>query len=578
MHKILIANRGEIALRVLRACRELAISVAAVFTEPDRFARHAAEADESYLVSSYLAADEIVAIAREAGADAVHPGYGFLAENADFARSCQAAGLVWIGPCPDAIEQMGSKTQARRVAEAAGVPIVPGTTEPLLDPLVAVAFGDRVGWPIAIKAAAGGGGRGFAVAEGPGLVEEAMERARREGERYFASGEIYLEKYLPRPRHIEVQLLADKHGAAIHLGERECSIQRRHQKLIEECPSVAIDAATRHAMGEAAVQLARAVGYDSAGTVEFLFSEGKFFFLEMNTRIQVEHTITEAVYGVDLVKEQIQIAAGARLRPELAERAIRGWAIECRINAEDPAADFRPDPGQVALYRRPAGPGVRVDDAAPDTSWKIPEQYDSLIAKVVAWGEDRHEAIARMVRALREMRVDGVATTIPFHLKALAHPDFVAGNLSTHFVGTALSTAELKQLAAPQREPVETPVPLEFRTFEVEVGPRRFSVRVADAAAKARRSGARPAGKRPASSSASSQGSDGTLTAPMHATVQRVLVEAGQAVESGQIVVVLEAMKMETEIACPHAGVVSELAVAAGQTVEGGSLLAVIKA
>ncbi|MBU6429528.1 MAG: carbamoyl phosphate synthase, partial [Cyanobacteria bacterium REEB65] len=314
IQKVLIANRGEIAMRVLRACRELGLRTVAVFTEADRRARHGLEADESYLIDHYLAMDEIVAVACQAGAHAVHPGYGFLAENAPFARACQAAGLVWIGPHPEAIAQMGSKTEARRVAKAAGLPIVPGTTEGVTDPAVAVAFGNAVGWPIAVKAAAGGGGRGFAVANGPSDVADALARASREGERYFASGEVYLEKYLPEPRHIEVQVLADKHGHALHFGERECSVQRRHQKLIEECPSPAIDAATRADMGAAALRLCQAVQYDSAGTVEFLFSQGRFYFLEMNTRIQVEHPVSETITGIDLVQEQFRIARGEKLR------------------------------------------------------------------------------------------------------------------------------------------------------------------------------------------------------------------------------------------------------------------------
>jgi acetyl-CoA/propionyl-CoA carboxylase biotin carboxyl carrier protein len=595
MRRVLIANRGEIALRVIRACQELGLETVAVYTEPDRASRHVALADHAYNLHAdgYLAAAKLLDIAARAGADAVHPGYGFLAENAPFARACAERHVTWIGPNPDAIEKMGSKTGARRVAADAGVPIVPGTVVPCTEAGEVAAFGDAQGWPVAIKAAAGGGGRGFVVVAGPAECEAGLSRARREGEAYFASGECYLEKYLARPRHIEIQVLGDRYGTAIHLGERECSIQRRHQKLVEECPSPVLTPDVREAMGAAAVQLARAVGYDSAGTVEFLYSDGQFYFLEMNTRIQVEHTITELVYRCDLVKEQIRIAAGAPVRKDLVGRNPEGWAIECRINAEDPARGFRPAPGLVTLYRKPGGPGVRVDDAI-FTGWRIPEQYDSLLAKVVAWGEDREEAIARMRRALREIVLEGVPTTIPFHLRALETPEFLEGDLSTHFIGEALSEADLAKLAFRPETPKDASLPDSghspepegpgpFRRFEVEVDDQRYQVRVAEVGAAGGQAARTPAPRKPravdsASSPGPSANGDSTVKAPMHATVQRVLVEVGHPVEAGQTLLVLEAMKMETEIPCPHAGTVQELAVSPGQTVEGGMVLAIVKA
>ncbi len=592
MRRVLVANRGEIALRVIRACKELGLETVAVYTEADRAARHVALADHSYNLrnETYLAGQKILDIAVKAGADAVHPGYGFLAENADFARNCEARGITWIGPNPEAISRMGSKTEARRVARDAGVPIVPGTVDACADPAAVLSFAGDHGWPVAIKAAAGGGGRGLVVVNGPAEAGSALLRARREGEAYFASGECYLEKYLPRPRHIEIQVLADRYGTAIHLGERECSIQRRHQKLVEECPSPALTPELRRQMGEDAVKLARAVGYDSAGTVEFLFSEGRYYFLEMNTRIQVEHTITELVYRCDLVKEQIRIAAGAPVRKGLGDRQPEGWAIECRINAEDPAQNFRPAPGLITLYRKAGGPGVRIDDAI-FSGYRIPDQYDSLLAKVVAWGEDRDEAIARMRRALGEIVLEGVPTTIPFHLLVLDNAAFKAGDISTHFIGEAVSAADLEGLAAKPETPKDAALPAAaaatppnegpgaFRTFEVEVDDKLFQVRVAEVGGILAAPAAHARPRKPAVSQAAGQSSSnggGTVKAPMHATVQRVLVEVGKRVDAGEILLVLEAMKMETEIPCPHAGTVQELAVSAGQTVEGGMVLAIV--
>ena len=580
LSKVLIANRGEIALRVIRACQELGIPTVAVYTDPDRESRHVRLADQAFhLPTSYLDIPGLVSIALEAGADAIHPGYGFLAESPDFARACEAAGLTWIGPKPEAIALMGSKTVSRRVAKQAGVPIVPGTTEAVTDPAAVVAFGHEHGWPVAIKAAAGGGGRGLVVVNGPEDAEAALAKAIREGESYFGNGEVYMERYLGRPRHIEVQILADKHGTVIHLGERECSIQRRHQKLIEEAPSVALTPELRQAMGDTAVRMAQAVGYDSAGTCEFLFQDGDFYFLEMNTRIQVEHTVTEMVYGVDLVKEQIRIAAGGRVPERLKDLQPIGWSLECRINAEDPAQNFRPSPGLVTRYVAPEGPGIRVD-AAVYSGWKVPEMYDSLLAKVVTWGSDREEAIARMKRALNELEIEGVPTTVPLFKRILEHPKFLSGDMTTHFIGQDLTREELAALAptAPSAAPAEEgPAFGPSREFRVEVNRQLFTVSVSEKGGTATATVAAAAKpKRPRSGSAGGGAASGTLTAPMHAMVQRVLVEVGQSVEAGTALLVLEAMKMETEILAPMAGVVQSLGCEAGQTVEGGAVLAVI--
>jgi acetyl-CoA/propionyl-CoA carboxylase biotin carboxyl carrier protein len=407
---VLVANRGEIALRVMRACKELGLRTIAVYSEADRDAPHVHYADAAYLLGpapaaqSYLSIERLIAVARESGAGAVHPGYGFLAENVAFAEACEAAGLVFVGPPAAAMARMGGKVAARREAQAAGVPVVPGTLHPVETAEEALALGVEYGFPIAIKAVGGGGGRGFRVVEAAGDVRQAFESARREAELSFGNPELYVEKYLTDPRHIEIQVLADAHGGVVHLGERECSIQRRHQKLIEECPSPALSAELRAQMGSASVALARSVGYVGAGTLEFMLQDGQFFFLEMNTRIQVEHTVTEMVTGVDLVRAQLRIARGEALW--LTQEAIgwRGHAIECRVNAEDPSAGFRPALGTLVEYVEPQGFGVRVDSGVRQ-GWAIPQHYDSLLAKLIVWGADRGEAIDRMLRALADYRI-----------------------------------------------------------------------------------------------------------------------------------------------------------------------------
>ncbi len=435
--KVLIANRGEIALRIIAACREAGVATVAVHSEADRDALHVRMADESVCIgppsaaASYLNITAVIAAAEITGADALHPGYGFLAENAHFAEVVQECGMVWIGPPPEAIRSMGDKANARRTVTARGVPVLPGSSEPLASREEAVALAESVGFPVILKASAGGGGKGMRVARDPRELRQVFDTARHEAERAFGVADVYLEKYLTEPRHIEIQVVGDTQGRVIALGERECSIQRRHQKLIEEAPSVAVDALLRERMCDAAVEAAVAVGYTSAGTVEFLYNEGEFYFMEMNTRIQVEHPVTEAVTGVDLVLEQLRVANGQplsfRRRP-----AIRGHAIEFRVNAEDPVT-FAPSPGEITELAFPVGPGVRIDTHIY-RGYRVPPNYDSLLAKVIAYGADRREAIRRAKRALSMFSIGGVRTSIPLHLRILEEPDFVEGRLSTRFM------------------------------------------------------------------------------------------------------------------------------------------------
>jgi acetyl-CoA/propionyl-CoA carboxylase biotin carboxyl carrier protein len=583
---ILVANRGEIALRVMRACKELGLRTVAVYSEADRAAPHVAYADTAYLIGpppapqSYLDAARIIDAARAAGAGAIHPGYGFLAENANFARACLEAGLVFIGPPPEAMERMGGKVAARNEAAAAGVPIVPGTLAPVESPEQVRALAAEYGYPVAIKAVGGGGGRGLRVVGTPAEVDSAFESARREAESAFKNPQLYVEKYLENPRHIEIQVLADMHGAVVHLGERDCSIQRRHQKLIEECPSPALSPELREQMGAASVALARSVGYVGAGTLEFLFQDGRFYFLEMNTRIQVEHTVTEMVTGIDLVQAQLRIARGEPLWVKQEQVCWRGHAIECRINAEDPSAGFRPALGTIADYVEPSGFGVRVDSGA-QPGYTIPPHYDSLIAKLVIWGEHRTAAIARIRRALADYQIGGVSTTIPFHQLALAHAAFAAGEATINFIPEHLAT-ELQKLGAEnQKFRAENHEPLESsaaRTFDIEVNGRHFSVRVSERGAQEEPSPPATRGRRPVSNGRRSKA---RLAAPMdgvvstlQGTVVAVRAAPGQMVEVGQVLFIVEAMKMENEITAPHAGTIGEVRVQAGQVVEPGAMLA----
>jgi acetyl-CoA carboxylase, biotin carboxylase subunit len=438
--KLLIANRGEIAVRIIRACKELGISTVAVYSEADREALHVTLADEAYCIGpapskdSYLNMTNLMSTATLVGVDAIHPGYGFLSENADFAELCAACNITFVGPSPEAIQKMGDKTTARDTMKEAGVPVVPGTEGVIEDVDEAVQTAKEIGFPVIVKATAGGGGKGMRVVHHEEELKRAIALAQKEAEANFGNPGVYLEKYLVEPRHIEIQVLADQHGNVIHLGERDCSIQRRYQKLVEEAPSPALSPELREKMGEAAVKAARSVQYSGAGTVEFLLDkEGNFYFMEMNTRIQVEHPVTELITGVDLVKEQIRIAAGEKLSLRQEDVRINGWSIECRINAERPEKDFMPSPGTIQFYLQPGGNGVRVDSACYQ-GFKIQPFYDSMVAKLIVWGKDRNEAIERMKRALNEFAIDGIHTTIPFHLKLMQHPKFAEGDFDILFL------------------------------------------------------------------------------------------------------------------------------------------------
>nr|MBA2383605.1 acetyl-CoA carboxylase biotin carboxylase subunit [Actinomycetota bacterium] len=482
--KVVVANRGEIAIRIFRTLRELGIGSVAVYSEADRDALHARVADEAFLIGpgpaaeSYLVAERILETALRAGAEAVHPGYGFLAENAAFARAVEDAGFVWIGPPSEAIELMGSKTRARTAMQAAGVPIIPGATDSVQSVEEVLRLGDEVGYPLIVKAAAGGGGKGMKLVAAPSEATRAFESAQREGERYFADGRVYVERYLEDPRHVEVQVLADAHGSVVHLGERDCTIQRRHQKLIEETPSPAVDERLRERIGRIAVDAARAAGYRSAGTIEGLLTTGgDYYFMEMNTRIQVEHTVTEEVTGIDLVREQVRIAAGEPLSVQQEDVRLHGHAIECRINAEDVARGFLPAPGRITAYREPSGPGVRVDSGVVAGA-EITGLYDPLIAKLIVRGVDREHARRRMLRALDEFEIGGVPTLLGFHRALLSHPCFMAGETCDGLV----ESPELAERAAELTVETSSAAPTDGRVRphvrSVEVAGRRYDVTV----------------------------------------------------------------------------------------------------
>jgi acetyl-CoA/propionyl-CoA carboxylase, biotin carboxylase, biotin carboxyl carrier protein len=586
--RVLIANRGEIAVRVIRALREMGVVSVAVYSDADREALHTRLADEAYHIGptpaaqSYLVIDNLIETAKRSGAGAVHPGYGFLAESASFARAVTEAGLVWIGPHPEAIEAMGSKVESRRIMAAAGVPITPGTEDPIRSPEAVYDFAAEHGYPVAVKAVAGGGGKGFALARDKTEAESAFARARREGEAYFGDGAVYLEKYLPGPRHIEIQVIRDRYGAAVHLGERDCSIQRRHQKLVEECPSPAISPALRERMGEAAIHAAEAVGYDNVGTVEFLVQKGEaddeFFFLEMNTRVQVEHPVTEEVTGIDIVRTGIRLAAGESLLLSQEDVRWRGHALEVRVNAEDPAKGFVPSPGTVTAYEEPGGPGVRVDSSlrAGTSPGAVPEAYDPLFAKLVVLGADRDEALSRLRRALAEFRIEGIATTLSFHRALLDDERFAAGDYTTNFVAERLEGLDLsvpRTAANAGHEAVGTTG--EARELDVEVDGRLFRVKVygtgrekVQREAPLRRKGATT--RRPGAS-------EGAVVAPMQGTIVSVLVKEGQDIAADEAVCVLEAMKMESEIRAPSAGRVAKVLAEAGGTVRPGEPLVVLE-
>jgi acetyl-CoA/propionyl-CoA carboxylase biotin carboxyl carrier protein len=577
--KVLVANRGEIAIRVFRTLRELGIASVAVYSDADRSSAHVAYADEAYLIGdSYLNQERLFEAAARAGAEAIHPGYGFLAENATFARGCEEHGVVWVGPPPAAIEAMGSKIEARERMRAAGVPIVPGVTEPVETADEVRRLGDELGWPIAIKASAGGGGKGLKVVRNADEAERAFESARREGEAYFADPAVYVERYLEDPRHVEVQVLADAHDNVIHLGERDCTIQRRHQKLVEETPSPAVDAELRERIGAIAVDAARAVGYRSAGTIEGLLSrEGEYFFLEMNTRIQVEHTVTEAVTGLDLIREQVLIAAGEPLSLQQEDVRLSGHAIECRINAEDVSNGFLPAPGVITRYQEPSGPGVRVDSGVVAGS-AISPLYDPMIAKLIVHGVDREHARRRMLRALDEYVVEGVQTLISFHKALLRHPCFVEGATCHGLVESELLAAQAAELenGRPAAAVDGSPAALREVVRAVEVDGRRFEVRLLKPepayAELARRRRERRRG-----GGATAAGKDAVVS-PMQGTVLAVEVEEGDEVEAGEVICIVEAMKMENEVHAHRAGRVTELSVAPGQPVKTGQVICVVSA
>jgi acetyl-CoA/propionyl-CoA carboxylase biotin carboxyl carrier protein len=583
--KVLIANRGEIAIRVARTLKEMGIASVAVYSEIDRDAPHVREADEAFLLGpavpaeSYLNIEKIIATAKEAGAEAIHPGYGFLAENADFARACAEAEVVFIGPPPEAIEAMGSKTRAREIMAEAGVPIVPGATEPAADVEAARKQAEEAGYPVACKAAGGGGGKGFRVAMTPGDLDEAFEGAAREGEKFFSDDRVYVERYLEDPRHVEVQVLADGHGNVIHLGERDCSVQRRHQKVIEEAPGPHVDAEMRERIGKIATDAAAAVGYRGAGTVEGMQVGEEYFFLEMNTRVQVEHCVTEMVSGIDIVREQVFVAAGEALSVSQEDVDLRGWAIECRINAEAAHKKFAPAPGAITTYREPAGPGVRVDSGVEAGS-EVTPMYDPMVAKLIVWDVDREHATRRMLRALDEYEIGGLTTLIPFHKALLATEQWVAGETCRDLMEDRewLKSTAPAEAAAPAE--AEEGKELLARDYKVEVSGKLFDVKVigeAVAGATAPAGGGRRPPKRERKSGGAGGASSESLASPLQGTVLKVAVEQGATVEEGDLICVIEAMKMENEIVAHRSGKVEELNVGEGAAVSSGDVLAVIK-
>jgi acetyl-CoA/propionyl-CoA carboxylase, biotin carboxylase, biotin carboxyl carrier protein len=607
--KVLVANRGEIAVRIVRALDELGVASVAVYSELDRDAPHVRRAGEAYnlgdgpAAENYLSVEKLLDAARRSGAEAIHPGYGFLAENAPFAHACEEAGIVFVGPPASAIEAMGSKTRARELMQAAGVPIVPGTTEPVATVKDALKITkQQIGFPVAVKAAGGGGGKGFRVALTEEELEGAFDGASREGEKFFSDPTVYLERYLPDPRHVEVQVLADRHGNVIHLGERDCSIQRRHQKVIEESPAPEwiVSPELRARIGEIGVEAARAVGYVGAGTVEGLLAshEGapaEYFFLEMNTRVQVEHCVTEMTTGVDIVKEGIRAAAGEELSYRQQDVVLRGHAIECRINAEDASKNFAPAPGRIGAYTEPTGPGVRVDSGV-QAGGEVSPMYDPMVAKLIVWDADRAQATKRMLRALGEFEIEGLKTLIPFHQALLGTDQWARGETCRDLLE---DKKWLKTLAfgAPERgdTTVEDEREMVEQTYTVEVSGKRFDVRVLDppplgggvgatsngaCTASAGRSSIGKAPKRAqrrssARRSTSGGGSD-TLPSPLQGNMWKVLVKQGDTVEEGQLLCIIEAMKMENEITAHKAGTIAELPIVEGAAIQAGAPIATI--
>ncbi|MFI4992615.1 MAG: acetyl/propionyl/methylcrotonyl-CoA carboxylase subunit alpha [Solirubrobacterales bacterium] len=604
--KVLVANRGEIAVRIVRALDELGVRSVAVYSELDRDALHVARAGEAYnlgdgpAAENYLSIEKILDIATRSGAEAIHPGYGFLAENAPFAQACEDSGVVFIGPPASAIEAMGSKTRARELMQAAGVPIVPGTTEPVATVADALRIAkEEIGFPVAVKAAGGGGGKGFRVALTEDELEGAFEGSSREGEKFFSDPTVYLERYLHDPRHVEVQVLADRHGNVIHLGERDCSIQRRHQKVIEESPAPewVVDPEMRERIGQIGVNAAKAVDYVGAGTIEGLFSApvterdgasaasgagAEYFFLEMNTRVQVEHCVTEMTTGVDIVKEGIRAAAGEQLSYAQKDIVLRGHAIECRINAEDASKNFAPAPGKIGTYKEPSGPGVRVDSGV-GAGGEVSPMYDPMVAKLIVWDADREQATQRMLRALGEYEIEGLKTLIPFHQALLATEQWAKGETCRDLLE---DKSWLKTLAfdAAQPDAGDDPEKVE-QTYTVEVSGQRFDVRVLGPpfAGGGASNGAAPAGTRApkrnerksTSAGVGGRGPD-VLPSPLQGNMWKVLVKQGDTVQEGQLLCIIEAMKMENEITAHKAGTITELPISEGAPIQAGAPIATI--
>ncbi|HTX59687.1 MAG TPA: acetyl-CoA carboxylase biotin carboxylase subunit [Verrucomicrobiae bacterium] len=580
--KILIANRGEIAVRIVRTAHEMGIATVAVYSEPDRDALHVRMAGEAYLLGpaapsqSYLNVDKLIEIAQRSGAEAIHPGYGFLAENAAFARRVAAEGLTWIGPHADAIDAMGDKLRARLAMQRARVPVVPGGVEPVRDLADVRRAAKNYGFPLALKASGGGGGKGLKVAHTQAELESAFTTATREAEAYFKNPTIYAERYLDNPKHIELQILADKYGNVVHVGERDCSLQRRHQKLWEEAPAK-LSVGLRRKLRAAGIRAAQAIGYDSVGTIECLVSGSRFFFLEMNTRIQVEHTVTEMISGLDLIREQIRVAAGEPLGFVQDDLTFEGYAIEGRVNAEDPSQNFRPAPGTITAYREPGGLGVRVDSASyPGAT--ISADYDSMIAKLIVWAPTRSQAIARLRRAIDEYVVEGVPTTLPL-LRALC--DLESVNDGSYGTATLEAFAANEFAAPPRASAPADPAPVAVRPDEirVEVNDKLYRVRVVDLPATAGRGAGTSNGRRPAPKNAGakrSAASGNDVISPMHGLVVELKVDEGAAVQEGAVVAVVEAMKMMNEIRAHRAGTVAKVHTQAGATVEAGSPLVTI--
>ncbi|NLV11731.1 acetyl/propionyl/methylcrotonyl-CoA carboxylase subunit alpha [Haloarcula argentinensis] len=590
--KVLVANRGEIAVRVMAACEELGIETVAVYSDADRNAGHVEYADDAYNVGpapaseSYLDQTAILDVAERAGADAIHPGYGFLAENAEFASRVEATdGLTWVGPPSDAMETLGEKTKARTVMQEAGVPVVPGTTDLVDEPEEVRELGAEYGYPIAIKAEGGGGGRGMKIVRSEAEVAEALKSAKREGEAYFGNDSVYVEKYLEAPKHVEVQVLADEHGNVRHLGERDCSLQRRHQKVIEEAPSPALDAELRREIGEAARRGVSEAGYTNAGTVEFLVEDGEFYFMEVNTRIQVEHTVTEAVTGIDIVRWQLRVAAGEQLDFTQDDVPIDGHAVEYRINAENPAEDFAPTPGPLTTYAPPSSIGVRLDHAVSQGD-EIGGDYDSMIAKLIVAGEDREHCLDRSRRALDHFTVEGVHTTIPFHRLMLDDDTFAAGTHTTKYLDQELPDDALD--AAVERWGTDEiggdASSASTEEIAVEVDGKRFDVVVTDGLPRVSRDGNASVGSGSGASGGNSSGggtadvtTSGAITAEMQGTILSTEVTPGDDIASGDVVCVLEAMKMENDVVASTGGTVASVPIAEGDSVDMGDTLVVLE-